>query len=137
MAITNWIWFVSPLEWADHLVDRPLVGFGLRAALGLYVIWMARWFYADPLGYFRKWMPRLPEMPWMRLMIRALAAFCVWGGCFIVASAIAVQLLGLHGLDWAAGMVLLALVVAWLLLPRGQHGLGQDEAGSDGLGRLK
>jgi hypothetical protein len=133
MAITNWIWFGSPLEWASRLVEQPYAGFALRAALGMYVIWMARGFYADPLGYFRKWMPRLPELAWMRVVVRALAAFCVWGGCFIVASAIAAQILGLHGLDWAAGLVILAVVVAWLLLPKPVTPAadGEDPAGDE------
>lgn len=96
---------------------NPAVAFALRAALGLYVLWMARNFYADPLSYFRRWMPLLHEMPWMRPLIRGLAAFCIWGGCFIVLAAIATLILNQHGVGVAVILVLLAAIAAYLLLP--------------------
>lgn len=100
------------------VLSNPVVAFALRAALGAYIVWMARGFYADPFGYFRKWMPRLQEEPWMRAAIRGAAIFCVWGGCFIVLAAIATQILNLHGITLAVVLVLLATVVTYFLLPR-------------------
>ena len=103
---------------------NPYVAFALRAVLGAYIVFMARGFYADPLGYFRRWMPRVPELAWAKRTIRALACFCVWGGCFILASAIAAQLLDLHGWGYAILLVLLAAVATYFLLPRGTDTTG-------------
>ena len=100
-----------------QMLSNPWVAFGLRAALGTYIVYMARGFYADPLAYFRRWMPSMPELPWVCTTIRALACFCVWGGCFILASAIAAQLLDLHGWGYAGLMVLLAAITTYFLLP--------------------
>ena len=101
-----------------EIISNPIVAFALRAALGAYIVWMARGFYADPLGYFRKWMPGLVELPWMRSAIRGAACFCVWGGCFIVLTAVATQIFDLHGVTLAVALVLLATAVAYFLLPR-------------------
>ena len=100
-----------------RLLSNPLVAFGLRAALGAYVVYMARGFYADPLGYFRRWMPGMPEFDWAKKTIRGLACFCIWGGCFILASAVAAQLFDLHGLALAIGLIVLAGVATYFLLP--------------------
>src|ERR1700677_1875972 len=94
----------------DSALSNPIVAFALRAALGSYIVYMARGFYADPFGYFRKWMPRMTESPIVRKLIRALACFCVWGGCFIVAAAIATQIFGLHGTALAYELVTLAAI---------------------------
>jgi hypothetical protein len=107
-----------------QLLANPVIAFSLRAALGVYVVWMAREFYADPMGYFRKWMPRMLELPWMRPVVRGAALFCVWGGCFIVLTAFATQIFGLHGATLAVVLVLLAALTTWLLLPK------QAQAGS-------
>ncbi len=117
------------------LLSNPVLAFSLRAALGLYVIYMARGFYADPLAYFRKWMPRFPEQPWMRAAIRGAACFCVWGGCFIVATAIATQILGLYGWGLAFALILLAAVATYFLLPKPTGSLADEEG--DSMGRLK
>jgi hypothetical protein len=101
-----------------NVLSSPIFALALRAALGAYIVWMARGFYAHPLGYFRKWMPRMAEQAWMRPVIRLLAAFCVWGGCFIVATAVATQIFGLHGMALAVGLILLSAVAAYLLLPK-------------------
>jgi hypothetical protein len=106
---------------AAELLANPMVALLLRVALGAYIVYMARGFYADPLAYFRRWMPRLPEYAWMRQSIRAAACFCVWGGCFIVAAAIATQALGLHGLWLAFALVLLAAIAAYWLLPKAEE----------------
>ena len=119
------------------VLSNPVVAFALRAALGAYVIYMARGFYADPFGYFRKWMPGMTEHPWMRSTIRALAGFCVWGGCFIVETAIATQIFSLHGLPLAYALVTLAAIATWFLLPRAGSSLTEDGPRDDGLGRMK
>jgi hypothetical protein len=109
----------------------PAVAFLIRVALGAYIIYMARVFYKDPLSYFRKWMPRLLEHPWMRQGVRYSACFCVWGGCFIVATAVATQILNLHGTVWAFALMALAVCATYFLLP-GDPNLA---AGDDSLRR--
>lgn len=99
-------------------LSNPIIGTVLRAALGAYVIYMARRFYADPTGYFRKSARSLPDVPWLGPLIRVLACFCLWGGCFIVATAVAVQVLGLHGYGLAVVLVTLAALATWLMLPK-------------------
>jgi len=104
-----------------ELLANPYFAFALRFALGAYIVFMARGFYADPLDYFRRWMPNLQtHMQHLALAskaIRALACFCIWGGCFIIASAIAAQLLDLHGYGYALLIVLLAATATYFLLP--------------------
>ena len=114
---------------------NPVVAFLLRAALGSYVVWMARGFYADPLAYFRRWMPRMPEFLWMKLAVRYAACFCVWGGCFIVATAVATQILNLHGAALAVGLILLAAAATYLLLPKIADDSAQGKSGN--VGRLE
>ncbi len=113
-------WQVSAMNMLDpaRVLSNPIAAVGLRAALGMYLIYMARKFYADPLGYFRKSIRSLPEFPWLRQLVRVLACFCLWGGCFIVAAAVAVQIFGLHGDTLAVLLVALAALASWLLLPR-------------------
>ena len=100
---------------------NPVLAVGLRVVLGTYVVFMARKFYADPMGYFRKAARNspglLPDRPQVRQMVRALACFCIWGGCFIIATAIAAQLLNLHGWGYAGLLVALAATATYLLLP--------------------
>lgn len=136
-----------------EVLSNPVVAVALRAALGAYIIYMARGFYADPLGYFRKWMPRMPENPWEKSIIRSLACFCIWGGCFIVATAVATQIFGLHGMPLAYALITLAAIATWFLLPRGSGSLIEDrsrdgsrdgsrshsgeESGDDNLRRMK
>jgi hypothetical protein len=119
-----------------ELLSNPVVAFALRAALGAYVIYMARGFYADPFGYFRKWMPGMTEHPWTRSTIRALACFCVWGGCFIIATAIATQIFSLHGLPLAYALVTLAAIATWFLLPKPSAPLAEDDSSNDTLRRM-
>jgi len=116
-----------------EVLSNPIVAFALRAALGSYIVYMARGFYSDPFGYFRKWMPRMPEYPWMRQAIRGSACFCVWGGCFIVAAAIATQVFGLHGWPLAFALVGLAAITTYFLLPRDETPMLED----DTLRRMK
>jgi hypothetical protein len=101
-----------------QILSNPVVTLALRAAMGSYVIYMARRFYADPTGYFRKSARAMVDLRWLEPVIRGLACFCLWGGCFIVATAIAVQILGLHGDVPALALVTVAAVAAWLLLPK-------------------
>jgi hypothetical protein len=120
-----------------RVLSNPVVAFALRAALGAYIVWMARGFYADPFGYFRKWMPRLQEEPWMRSAIRGTAVFCVWGGCFIVATAVATQIFDLHGWPLAALLVLLAAIAAYFLLPGDAGPAAASSRGDDSMPPLK
>jgi hypothetical protein len=100
-----------------QLLSNPVAAVALPALLGGYVIYMARKFYADPTGYFRKAARPMVDPPWLAPMIRALACFCLWGGCFIVATAVSVQIFGLHGDLLALALVLVAAIAAWFLLP--------------------
>jgi hypothetical protein len=111
-----------------QLLSNPAVGVALRGVLGAYVIYMARKFYADPTGYFRKSARGMVDLPWLRPIIRALACFCLWGGCFIVATAIAVQILGLHGDLLALALISLAAIAAWLLLPKQSAAGAEDQS---------
>jgi hypothetical protein len=121
----------------DSALSNPIVAFALRAALGSYVVYMARGFYADPFAYFRKWMPRIRESAGARKLIRGLACFCVWGGCFIVAAAIATQIFSLHGLALAYGLVTLAAIATWFLLPKISPPMAEDDSENDNLRRMK
>lgn len=118
------------------VLANPIVAFSLRAALGLYVVWMARIFYADPLSYFRRWMPLLRELPWMRPLIRGLAVFCIWGGCFIVLAAIATLILNQHGILVAIILVVLAAIAAYLLLPAPPQKVSDGESGRGQMGQM-
>jgi hypothetical protein len=131
-GITDTLWQTG---FADALAN-PIVAFSLRAALGAYVIYMSRSFYADPLGYFRKWMPKMHETEPARIAIRGLAAFCLWGGCFILLAAVATQILALHGIALAVGLMLVAALAAWLLLPK-DKGAISDPSEEDPLRRMK
>src|ERR1700677_2651430 len=101
-----------------QILSNPVMALALRAALGGYVIYMARKFYADPTGYFRKSARNMLDLRFLEPIIRGLACFCLWGGCFIVATAIAVQILGLHGDVLALVLVTVAAIATWLLLPK-------------------
>ena len=100
---------------------NPALGISLKIALAVYVVWVSRKFYADPLGYFRRLArnagTELPELPQVGQLIRWLACFCIWGGCFIIASAIIAQILDIHGWGYAILLVLLAAIAAYFLLP--------------------
>jgi hypothetical protein len=121
----------------DSALSNPIVAFALRAALGSYVVYMARGFYADPFSYFRKWMPRIRESAGARKLIRGLACFCIWGGCFIVATAVATQIFGLHGIALAYALVTLAAIATWFLLPKTSAPLTEDDSENDNLRRMK
>jgi hypothetical protein len=99
------------------ILANPALSVVLRGVLGGYVVFMSRKFYADPLGYFRKSSRAVPDFRWVRLMIRGMAAFCLWGGCFILAADIAVQVFGLHGDLLAFALIVVAAIAAWFLLP--------------------
>jgi hypothetical protein len=105
---------IDPLRF---LSDR-VVSVSLRVALGGYVIFMSRRFYADPTGYFRKTARQIVDIRWLEPTIRALACFCLWGGCFIVSTAVAVQILDLHGEILALALITVAAIAAWFLLPK-------------------
>ena len=111
-----------------ELLSNPVTAVVLRVALGGYVIYMARRFYVDPTGYFRNSARQLAEIPLLEPVTRVLACFCLWGGCFIVATAVAVQILGLRGNALAMALVTVAAIAAWLLLPRQRRGRAQGSA---------
>lgn len=100
-----------------HILSNRIVAVALRAVLGGYLIYLGREFYADPLASFRRSARPLPLDPWVRRVIRGLACFCLWGGCFIFAAAVAVQIFGLHGAVLAIALMVIATIATWLLLP--------------------
>ena len=120
-----------------QLLSNPIAAVGLRMVLGSYVIYMARKFYADPLGYFRKSARRMLDYPWLEQIVRGLACFCLWGGCFIVATVVAVQIFGLHGEILACALIVFAAIATWLLLPAQPAASTADESGIDEIRRLK
>jgi hypothetical protein len=110
-----------------QILSHPVAAVVLRAALGGYIIYMSRKFYADPTGYFRKSARGIVDLRWLAPIIRGLAAFCLWGGCFIVATAVAVQILSLRGDLLAPALVTVAALVAWLLLPKQRSAELEDQ----------
>ncbi|MGD0292974.1 MAG: hypothetical protein ABSB30_03895 [Terracidiphilus sp.] len=101
-----------------HILSHPIAAFVMRAILGGTLIYIGRGFYADPLASFRNSARPLPYDPWVRQTLRAVAVFCLWGGCFIFATTVAVQILGFHGQGLAVVLLAIATVAAWILLPR-------------------
>jgi hypothetical protein len=97
---------------------NPILGVLLRVGFGTYIVYAARGFYADPLGYFRRSLRGFEAPGWLAPVVRGLAAFCLWGGCFILATVIAVEIFHLHGELTAAALVTVATGMAWLLLPK-------------------
>ncbi len=116
----GYVSFVGTVVLTQALTN-PALGIGLKIALAAYVVWVARKFYADPMGYFRRLARNagtaLPELPQVQQLVRWLACFCMWGGCFIIASAIFAQILNVHGWVYAVLLVLLAATATYLLLP--------------------
>ncbi len=103
---------------------HPVLGVLLRIGLGAYIVYAARGFYADPLGYFRKSLRGFEAPAWLSSVVRGAAAFCLWGGCFILATVVAVQFFHLHGELAAVALVTVAAGMAWLLLPKAPQNSG-------------
>ncbi|MGD0522322.1 MAG: hypothetical protein ABSA48_13770 [Terracidiphilus sp.] len=120
-----------------QLLSNPIAAVALRAALGSYVIYMARKFYADPLGYFRKPARVMMDDLLLGQIVRGLACFCLWGGCFIVATVVAVQIFGLHGDALACALIVIAAIATWFLLPEHPAPGHADESSIDDLRRPK
>jgi hypothetical protein len=105
---------------------------GFRAVLGGCVIFMARYFYAHPADCFRNPARWMEEYPWIMQIIRGLACFCLWGGCFILGTVIAVQIFGLHGDRLAVALVSLSAIAAWFLLPKHPDASAEDKTDIEG-----
>jgi hypothetical protein len=99
-------------------LSNPYVATALRIALGGCLIYMARDFYANPAASFHRSARWLAEYPWVLQLVRAMACFCLWGGCFILGTVVAVQFFGLHGYGLAVALVILSAIAAWFLLPK-------------------
>jgi len=111
------------------ILSHPIVALALRATLGGCLIYLGRVYYADPLASFRAAARPFPFDPWVRQTLRAMAGFCLWGGCFIVATTVAVQIFGLHGNALAVALVMLSAIGAWLLLPKDPDSRADDRSG--------
>ena len=111
-----------------QIFSNPVAAVALRVALGGYVVYMSRKFYADPMGYFRKSARGLPDLPWLPPIVRGLACFCLWGGCFIVATAVSVQVFDLHGDLLAVALVTVSAIGAWLLLPKPPNSSAEENS---------
>jgi hypothetical protein len=101
-----------------HILSHPIAALAIRATLGGTLIYIGRAFYADPLASFRGSSRPLPYDPWVRQTLRAMAGFCLWGGCFVFATAVAVQIFGLHARGLVVALLAIATIAAWILLPR-------------------
>jgi hypothetical protein len=121
---------------AQFLSNR-IVAVAARAALGGCVIYMARILYVDPMAFFRNPARAVPDTPWVRQLLRGMACFCLWGGCFIIITAIAVQILDLRGDGLAAGLAVIATLAAWLLLPRHRNARAEDDSDIENMRRPK
>jgi hypothetical protein len=114
----RWQPAVREMTEVAHILSNPFAAFAMRAILGGTLIYIGRGFYADPLASFRGSSRPLPIDPWVRQTLRAASGFCLWGGCFIVATTVAVQVFGLHGRGLGFALLTVATVAAWILLPR-------------------
>jgi len=101
-----------------HILSHPIVALAVRAILGGALICLGRAFYADPLASFRGSSRPFPYDPWVRHTLRAMAGFCLWGGCFIFATTVAVQVFGFHGQGLAVVLLAIATIATWILLPK-------------------
>jgi len=101
-----------------QILTNPITALVFRAILGGSLICMGRAFYADPMASFRGSSRPFPYDPWVRHTLRAMAGFCLWGGCFIFATTIAVQVFGFHGRGLAVVLLAIATLATWILLPR-------------------
>ncbi len=99
-------------------LSNPYVAMALRITLGGCLIYMARDFYANPAASFRSSARWVAEYPWVLQLVRGMACFCLWGGCFILGTVIAVQFFGLHGYGLAVALAFLSAIAAWFLLPK-------------------
>lgn len=115
-----------------HILAYPIVALALRVILGGCLIYMGRVYYADPLASFRGSARPLPFDPWVRQTLRGVAGFCLWGGCFIVATAVAVEIFGLHGPALAVVLIAISAIGAWLLRPKTPAANAGDDSGIEG-----
>jgi uncharacterized membrane-anchored protein len=117
---------------SSQLVFSFFMAVVFRAVLGGCVIFMARYFFAHPADCFRDPARWMEEFPWITQMIRSLACFCLWGGCFILGTVIAVQIFGLHGDRLAIALVILSAIAAWFLLPKRRNARTECKTDTEG-----
>ena len=99
-------------------ISSRLLALALRVFLGGYVIFMGRGIAANPDAFFKDSTSWVLKYPWSRMILRCTAIICLWGGCFIVATAVSVQLFGLHGNTLLIALLVLATIASWLALPK-------------------
>jgi hypothetical protein len=124
---------ILPAQPLSHFLQAV----AFRAALGGCLIFMARSFYANPADSFRNSAQVMQEYPWLLQLVRAIACFCLWGGCFILTTVVAVQIFGLHGNGLAVSLVTLSAIGAWLLLPNVPDASAQDRSSIESTRRPK
>ncbi len=122
-SLTNMVDLASIFSYP--ILSHPILDLAVRVFLGGYLIYMGRVYYADPLASFRGSSRPLPFDPWVRQTLRALAGFCLWGGCFILAAAVAVRVFGMHGYLLALALIAVTSVATWLLLPKSPSANGR------------
>jgi len=120
-----------------QFLTNPIVAVASRVALGGCVICMARILYVDPMAFFRNSARAVPDTHWVRQALRGMACFCLWGGCFIIITAVAVQILDLRGDALGLELVSLAAIAAWFLLPRRPNARAEDDSDAENVRKPK
>jgi hypothetical protein len=92
-----------------EILSNPIVAFAAESCPGrVHGLHGAR-LLRRPFGYFRKWMPRMPEYEWMRHSIRG-GLLLRMGRMLHHRAAVATQIFDLHGWPLAFALVTLAAI---------------------------